>query len=62
MQPNDCGTTGLTIAETWKHPKCPLTDERIKKMWGTDTGLAKMLIWIFPQDLTEKPKLFDPVQ
>ena len=23
----------LTIAKTWKHPKCPSTDERIKKMW-----------------------------
>ena len=22
-----------TIAKTWKQPKCPLTDERIKKMW-----------------------------
>ena len=21
------------IAKTWKHPKCPLTDEWIKKMW-----------------------------
>ena len=23
----------FTIAKTWKPPKCPLTDERIKKMW-----------------------------
>ena len=23
----------FTIARTWKQPKCPLTDERIKKMW-----------------------------
>ena len=22
-----------TIAKTWKQPKCPLTDEWIKKMW-----------------------------
>ena len=22
-----------TIAETWKQPKCPLTDNWIKKMW-----------------------------
>ena len=21
------------IAKTWKHPKCPSTDELIKKMW-----------------------------
>ena len=27
-------TTALfTIAKTWKQPKCPSTDERIKKMW-----------------------------
>ena len=23
----------FTIADTWKQPKCPLTDEWIKKMW-----------------------------
>ena len=23
----------FTIARSWKQPKCPLTDERIKKMW-----------------------------
>ena len=23
----------FTIAKTWKQPKCPLTDEWIKKMW-----------------------------
>ena len=23
----------FTIARTWKHSKCPSTDERIKKMW-----------------------------
>ena len=23
----------FTIAKTWKLPKCPLTDEWIKKMW-----------------------------
>ena len=25
------------IAKTWKQPKCPWTDERIKKMWYTYT-------------------------
>ena len=25
----------LTIAKTWKQPKCPLRDEWIKKMWYT---------------------------
>ena len=23
----------FTLAETWKQPKCPLTDEWIKKLW-----------------------------
>ena len=25
----------FTIAKTWKQPKCPSTEERIKKMWCT---------------------------
>ena len=25
----------FTIAKTWKQPKCPLTEEWIKKMWYT---------------------------
>ena len=29
-------TVGLfTTAKTWKQPKCPLTEEWIKKMWYT---------------------------
>ena len=24
----------FTIAKTWRQPKCPSTDEWIKKMWG----------------------------
>ena len=24
----------FTIAKTWRQPKCPLTDEWIKKIWG----------------------------
>ena len=26
-------TALFTIARSWKQPKCPLTDEWIKKMW-----------------------------
>ena len=26
-------TALFTIAKTWEQPKCPLTDEWIKKMW-----------------------------
>ena len=37
IQKESCTTmfiAGLfTIARTWKQPKCPLTDEWIKKMW-----------------------------
>ena len=27
----------FTIAKIWKQPECPLTDERIKKMWCIHT-------------------------
>ena len=27
----------FTIAKTWKQPKCPLTDEWIRKRWYTHT-------------------------
>ena len=27
----------FTVAKTWKQPKCPSTDEWIKKMWCTYT-------------------------
>ena len=27
----------FTIASTWKHPRCPLTDEWIKKLWYIHT-------------------------
>ena len=26
-------TALFTVPNTWKQPKCPWTDERIKKMW-----------------------------
>ena len=29
----------FTIAKTWKQPKCPLTDEWIKKMWYMHDGI-----------------------
>ena len=32
----------FTIAKTWKQPKCPLTEERIK-MWHTQTDNAILL-------------------
>ena len=30
-------TALFTVAKTWKQPKCPLTDEWIKKMWYIHT-------------------------
>ena len=37
IQKESCTTLFIaavfTIARTWKQPKCPLTDEWIKKMW-----------------------------
>ena len=37
IQKKSCTTifiaTLFTIAGTWKQPKCPMTDEWIKKMW-----------------------------
>ena len=29
----------FTIARTWKPPKCPWRDERIKKMWYVYSGI-----------------------
>ena len=37
IQKESCTTMFIaalfTTASTWKQPKCPLTDEKIKKMW-----------------------------
>jgi len=33
MHPYVHCSTLFTIAKTWKQPKCPSTDEWIKKMW-----------------------------
>ena len=41
IQNDSCTTMFIaalfTVARTWKQPKCPSTDERIKKMWHTYT-------------------------
>ena len=39
IQKESCTTTfiAFTIARTWKQPKCPSTDEWIKKMWHIHT-------------------------
>ena len=34
----------FTIARSWKQPKCPLTDEWIKKMWYTPHIKRKVLV------------------
>ena len=33
----DVYSSSIYNSQTWKQPKCPLTDERIKKMWHTYT-------------------------
>ena len=40
----------LTIARTWKPPRCPSTDERIKKLWYIYTAIKRnvfvsVLMW-----------------
>ena len=35
----------FTIAKTWKQPKCPLTDEWIKKMWYTSCTVSGNVNW-----------------
>ena len=42
----------FTIARSWKQPKCPLTDELIKKMWYIYTmeyysAIKRNKIWSF---------------
>ena len=41
IQKESCTTMFIaalfTIARTWKQPKCPLTDECIRKMWHINT-------------------------
>ena len=34
----------FTIARTWKQPRCPMTDEWIKKLWYTYTMEAYSVI------------------
>ena len=35
----------FTIARTWKQPRCPLTDEWIKKLWYIYTIGCLFYIW-----------------
>ena len=37
MHPSVHCSTIFTIAKTWKQPKCPSTEEWIKKMWDIYT-------------------------
>ena len=36
----------FTIAKAWKQPKCPLTDEWIKKMWYIYTHIYYIYTYI----------------
>ena len=52
-------TAGLfIIARTWKQPRCPLTDEWIKKLWyifhnGTLLSHKKECIWVSSNEVDE---------
>ena len=37
----------VTIAKTWKQPKCPSTDEWIKKMWYIYSAIKKTKVMPF---------------
>ena len=41
--------TLFTIAKRWKQPKCPLTDEWIKKMWRVRTHTDTHTQWYIIQ-------------
>ena len=51
----------FTIAKTWKQPKCPLTEEWIKKRWSIHNGIllshqkneipAFLATWMDPETL-----------
>ena len=47
-----------TIARTWKQPRCPLTDEWIKKLWYICTveyysDIKKESIWVGSNEVDE---------
>ena len=48
----------FTIAKSWKQPKCPLTDEWIKKMWHIYTmeyysAIKKERNWVICRDVDD---------
>ena len=45
----------FTIAKTWKHPKCPLTEEWIKKIWYIYMYVC-MYIYIYKHTHTHTPQ------
>ena len=53
----------FTIAKTWKQPRCPLTDERIKKLCyiyihnGILLSHKKEHIWVNPNEV-DKPRAY----
>ena len=48
----------FTIARTWKQPRCPSTDEWIKKLWYINTmeyysAIKKECIWVSSDEVDE---------
>ena len=48
----------FTIARAWKQPRCPSTDEWMKKLWYTYkmeyySAIKKEHIWVGPNEVDE---------
>ena len=57
-------TALFTIARTWKHPRCPLADKRIRKLWyiytieyysaiEKDTSKSVLKKWMRPESIVQ---------
>ena len=40
----------LFTIKTWKQPKCPLTDEWIKEMWGVCVCVCVYYVYIYTME------------
>ena len=47
----------FTVTRTWKQPRCPSTDEWLKKLWYIDTYILfshkNEYIWVSPNEVDE---------
>ena len=47
--------TLFTIARTWKQPRCPLADERIRKLWCILHSVLGWYVWQHTENLCSCP-------